>query len=228
MLKSKFRNIEDCIPDQSMSIEGERNRTGQEHETLSPWAAQSVQSDCWSVEGAGEAPHTLQTFSKAWPCKCILLHLLSQNLMTVEPWGLGASCLLALKCWKQLLPFPVWRAFPKTWAHRGVWAPVLCSLTLERVKAVSPEWREERSPTSEESCWSRSRCCLVSFRMFGPGREYNFTRPNEKGEYEIAEGISATVFRTVLVRRSLFVTSSAPMVRSPESSASLCSWLQGL
>lgn len=39
--------------------------------------------------------------------------------------------------------------------------------------------------------------------MFGPGREYNFTRPNEKGEYEIAEGISATVFRTVLVWRSL-------------------------
>ncbi|KAM4835507.1 BTB/POZ domain-containing protein KCTD20 isoform 1-T4 [Thomomys bottae] len=35
-------------------------------------------------------------------------------------------------------------------------------------------------------------------RMFGPGREYNFTRPNEKGEYEIADGISATVFRTVL------------------------------
>lgn len=43
----------------------------------------------------------------------------------------------------------------------------------------------------------------VSFRMFGPGREYNFTRPNEKGEYEIAEGISATVFRTVLVRSAL-------------------------
>ncbi|XP_074833622.1 BTB/POZ domain-containing protein KCTD20 isoform X3 [Carettochelys insculpta] len=35
-------------------------------------------------------------------------------------------------------------------------------------------------------------------RMFGAGREYNFTRPNEKGEYEIAEGISSTVFRTVL------------------------------
>lgn len=35
-------------------------------------------------------------------------------------------------------------------------------------------------------------------RMFGPGREYNFTRPNEKGEYEIAEGISSAVFRTVL------------------------------
>ncbi|XP_048353494.1 BTB/POZ domain-containing protein KCTD20 isoform X1 [Sphaerodactylus townsendi] len=35
-------------------------------------------------------------------------------------------------------------------------------------------------------------------RMFGPGREYNFTRPNEKGEYEIADGIGSTVFRTVL------------------------------
>ncbi|KAG6935378.1 potassium channel tetramerization domain containing 20 [Chelydra serpentina] len=35
-------------------------------------------------------------------------------------------------------------------------------------------------------------------RMFGAGREYNFTRPNEKGEYEIAEGISSTVFHTVL------------------------------
>ncbi|XP_032074655.1 BTB/POZ domain-containing protein KCTD20 isoform X1 [Thamnophis elegans] len=35
-------------------------------------------------------------------------------------------------------------------------------------------------------------------RMFGPGREYNFTRPNEKGEYEIAEGISSAVFRIVL------------------------------
>ncbi|XP_056596364.1 BTB/POZ domain-containing protein 10a [Triplophysa dalaica] len=35
-------------------------------------------------------------------------------------------------------------------------------------------------------------------RMFGSGREYNFTRPNEKGEYEVAEGISSTVFRAVL------------------------------
>lgn len=57
----------------------------------------------------------------------------------------------------------------------------------------------------EKSCLCRTvpeevMLLLVSFRMFGPGREYNFTRPNEKGEYEIAEGISATVFRTVLVR----------------------------
>lgn len=44
-------------------------------------------------------------------------------------------------------------------------------------------------------------CMDYHFRMFGPGREYNFTRPNEKGEYEIADGISSTVFRTVLVRK---------------------------
>lgn len=38
--------------------------------------------------------------------------------------------------------------------------------------------------------------------MFGSGREHNFTRPNEKGEFEVAEGISSTVFRAILV--SLF------------------------
>lgn len=42
--------------------------------------------------------------------------------------------------------------------------------------------------------------------MFGSGREHNFTRPNEKGEYEVAEGIGSTVFRAILVRshKSLF------------------------
>ncbi|XP_072906007.1 BTB/POZ domain-containing protein 10 isoform X2 [Hemitrygon akajei] len=35
-------------------------------------------------------------------------------------------------------------------------------------------------------------------RMFGSGREHNFTRPNEKGEYDVAEGISSTVFRAIL------------------------------
>lgn len=38
--------------------------------------------------------------------------------------------------------------------------------------------------------------------MFGSGREHNFTRPNEKGEYEVAEGISSTVFRAILVSLS--------------------------
>lgn len=36
--------------------------------------------------------------------------------------------------------------------------------------------------------------------MFGSGREYNFTRPNDKGEFEVADGISSTVFRAILVR----------------------------
>ncbi|XP_023811178.1 BTB/POZ domain-containing protein 10 isoform X1 [Oryzias latipes] len=35
-------------------------------------------------------------------------------------------------------------------------------------------------------------------RMFGSGRDNNFTRPNEKGEFEVAEGISSTVFRAIL------------------------------
>ncbi|KAA0723769.1 BTB/POZ domain-containing protein 10 [Triplophysa tibetana] len=35
-------------------------------------------------------------------------------------------------------------------------------------------------------------------RMFGSGREHNFTRPNDKGEYEVAEGITSTVFRAIL------------------------------
>ncbi|KAK7804705.1 hypothetical protein U0070_022408, partial [Myodes glareolus] len=35
-------------------------------------------------------------------------------------------------------------------------------------------------------------------RMFGSGQEHHFTRPNEKGEYEVAEGISSTVFRAIL------------------------------
>ncbi|MGH0172378.1 UNVERIFIED_CONTAM: hypothetical protein FKN15_002325 [Acipenser sinensis] len=37
-------------------------------------------------------------------------------------------------------------------------------------------------------------------RMFGSARQHNFTRPNEKGEFEIAEGISGSVFRVVLGR----------------------------
>ncbi|KAF8789084.1 BTB/POZ domain-containing protein 10 [Argiope bruennichi] len=35
-------------------------------------------------------------------------------------------------------------------------------------------------------------------RMFGSSLENNITRPNERGEYEIGEGISALVFRAVL------------------------------
>lgn len=42
----------------------------------------------------------------------------------------------------------------------------------------------------------------VVFRMFGSGRDNNFTRPNEKGEFEVADGISSTIFRAILVRSS--------------------------
>ncbi|KAM6973386.1 BTB/POZ domain-containing protein 10-like [Aplochiton taeniatus] len=35
-------------------------------------------------------------------------------------------------------------------------------------------------------------------RMFGSGREHNFTRPNEKGEFEVADGIGSAVFRAIL------------------------------
>uniref|UniRef100_A0A2I3HHB5 BTB domain-containing protein n=1 Tax=Nomascus leucogenys TaxID=61853 RepID=A0A2I3HHB5_NOMLE len=35
-------------------------------------------------------------------------------------------------------------------------------------------------------------------RMFGSGREHNFTRPNKKEEYEVAEGIGSTVFQAIL------------------------------
>ena len=37
------------------------------------------------------------------------------------------------------------------------------------------------------------------FRMFTSSLAYNFTRPNERGEYEVAEGLSAAVFRAILV-----------------------------
>lgn len=49
--------------------------------------------------------------------------------------------------------------------------------------------------------------------MFGSGREHNFTRPNEKGEYEVAEGISSTVFRAILVSLSLFSHCASLMVK---------------
>ncbi|XP_052809090.1 BTB/POZ domain-containing protein 10-like [Mya arenaria] len=35
-------------------------------------------------------------------------------------------------------------------------------------------------------------------RMFTSSLEHNFTRPNERGEYEVAEGLSASVFRAIL------------------------------
>lgn len=40
-------------------------------------------------------------------------------------------------------------------------------------------------------------------RMFGPNGSAGaglLTRPNERGEFQVAEGVSATVFRAILVR----------------------------
>jgi len=35
--------------------------------------------------------------------------------------------------------------------------------------------------------------------MFSSSLDNNFTRPNDRGEFTVAEGISATVFRAILV-----------------------------
>lgn len=51
-------------------------------------------------------------------------------------------------------------------------------------------------------CRAPISCCFFSIRMFGSGRDNNFTRPNDKGEFEVADGISSTVFRAILVRIS--------------------------
>ncbi|XP_046584369.1 BTB/POZ domain-containing protein 10-like [Haliotis rubra] len=45
----------------------------------------------------------------------------------------------------------------------------------------------------------RARPETMLGRMFTSSLENKFTRPNERGEYEVAEGISATVFRAILV-----------------------------
>ncbi|TNN27570.1 BTB/POZ domain-containing protein 10 [Liparis tanakae] len=47
-------------------------------------------------------------------------------------------------------------------------------------------------------------------RMFGSGRDHNFTRPNEKGEFEVADGISSTVFRAILVSSGLHLQTAPP------------------
>ena len=39
----------------------------------------------------------------------------------------------------------------------------------------------------------------VFLRMFSSSLDNNFTRPNDRGEFRVADGISATVFRAILV-----------------------------
>lgn len=53
-------------------------------------------------------------------------------------------------------------------------------------------------------------------RMFGSSLENNITRPNERGEYEVAEGLSATVFRAILEYYKTGVVYCPPSVTVPE------------
>lgn len=39
------------------------------------------------------------------------------------------------------------------------------------------------------------------FRMFGSSRDSTLVHPNERGEYDVLDGISATCFRAILVRK---------------------------
>lgn len=41
--------------------------------------------------------------------------------------------------------------------------------------------------------------------MFTSSVEHNFTRPNERGEFDVAEGLTAPVFRAILVYHPIFV-----------------------
>uniref|UniRef100_T1IGW2 BTB domain-containing protein n=1 Tax=Strigamia maritima TaxID=126957 RepID=T1IGW2_STRMM len=53
-------------------------------------------------------------------------------------------------------------------------------------------------------------------RMFSSSLENNFTRPNLQGEYEVAEGISATTFRAILEYFKSGVIRCPPSVSVPE------------
>lgn len=53
-------------------------------------------------------------------------------------------------------------------------------------------------------------------RMFGSSLENNFTRPNDRGEFEVAEGISAVVFRCIMEYYKGGVIRCPPTVSVPE------------
>lgn len=53
-------------------------------------------------------------------------------------------------------------------------------------------------------------------RMFGSSLENNITKPNERGEYEVAKGISAVIFRAILDYYETGVVVCPPGVAVPE------------
>lgn len=62
----------------------------------------------------------------------------------------------------------------------------------------------------------RSRPDTMLGRMFTSSLENNFTRPNERGEFEVADGISATVFRSILEYYKTGVVRCPPSVTIQE------------
>lgn len=82
---------------------------------------------------------------------------------------------------------------------------------------------EEKKKLHVQQCDDLISRCFFSVRMFGSGRDNNFTRPNDKGEFEVADGISSTVFRAILVRISPLFIGGKPLL----SSISLLTFLKG-
>ncbi|BFZ24840.1 hypothetical protein BsWGS_27880 [Bradybaena similaris] len=82
------------------------------------------------------------------------------------------------------LPLPL-QASPKLFCSSPRPAERLTLVVDETRFVVDPELFRQRPET-------------MLGRMFTSSLENNFTRPNERGEYEVADGISATVFRAIL------------------------------
>jgi BTB/POZ domain-containing protein 10 len=68
-----------------------------------------------------------------------------------------------------------------------------CGRTSERITLIVDDTRFIVDPEI-----FRAHPDTMLGRMFSSSLEHNFTRPNEQGEYEVAEGLSSTVFRAIL------------------------------
>lgn len=75
-------------------------------------------------------------------------------------------------------------------------SPKLTSTSPRPVERLTLVVEETRFVVDPELFRQRPETMLG--RMFTSSLENNFTRPNERGEFEVADGISATVFRSIL------------------------------
>ena len=57
---------------------------------------------------------------------------------------------------------------------------------------------------------------LFVHRMFSHGFDNNYTRPNDRGEFEVAHGISAEIFSSIMVRIEFCI--GVPVLMKPEQS----------